>query len=144
MCGIICTCRIFRSLFIVKFDPCDTCLIIHVNYPHIAKHNVCPTNHFLAMVLVVNPRRACAARVTVVGLCVRPSVRPSVRPLIGNSLLERLLVLKTLSRTQWATKVKKFVGICLKPLRSRVMPRNKSEEANMLIIPTYPRSAFSA
>ena len=60
----------------------------------------------------------------------------SVRPLIGNSLLERLLVLKTLSRTQWATKVKIFVGICLKPLRSRVMPRNKSEEANMLIIPT--------
>ena len=92
----------------------------------------------------INPRRACAARVTVVGLCVRPSVRPSVRPLIDNSLLERLLVLKTLSRTQWATKVEKFVGICLKPLRSRVMPRNKSEEANMLIIPTYPRSAFSA
>ena len=27
---------------------------------------------------VINPRRACAARVTVVGLCVRPSVRPSV------------------------------------------------------------------
>ena len=68
------------------------------------------------------------------GYCSR-FVCPSVRPLIGNSLLERLLVLKTLSRTQWATKVKKFVGICLKPLRSRVMPRNKSEEANMLIIP---------
>ena len=57
----------------------------------------------------------------------------SVRPLIGSSLLERLLVLKTLSPTQWATKVKTFEGICLKPLRSRVMPRNKSEEANMLI-----------
>ena len=27
---------------------------------------------------IINPRRACAARVTVVGLCVRPSVRPSV------------------------------------------------------------------
>ena len=50
---------------------------------------------------------------------------------------ERLFVLKTLSRTQRATKVKKFVGICLKRLRSRVMPRNMSEKANMLIIPTY-------
>ena len=50
---------------------------------------------------------------------------------------ERLFVLKTLSRTQQVTKVKKFVGICLKPLRSRVMPRNMSEKANMLIFPTY-------
>ena len=39
---------------------------------------------------------------------------------------------------------KKFVGICLKRLRSRVVPRNMSEEAKMLIIPTYLRSAFSA
>ena len=50
---------------------------------------------------------------------------------------EHLFVLKTLSRTQRATKVKKFVGICLKRLRSRVMPRNMSEKANMLIVPTY-------
>ena len=38
----------------------------------------------------------------------------------------------------------KIVGICLKRLRSRVMPRNMSEKANMLIIATYPPSAFSA
>ena len=44
--------------------------------------------------------------------------------------MEHLFVLKTLSRTQRATKVKKFVGICLKPLRSRVMPRNMSDKAN--------------
>ena len=50
---------------------------------------------------------------------------------------ERLFVLKTLSRTQRATKVKTFVGICLKRLRSRVMPRNMSEKSIMLIIPTY-------
>ena len=31
----------------------------------------------------------------------------------------------------------KICGICLKRLRSRVMPRNMSEKANMLIIPTY-------
>ena len=33
--------------------------------------------------------------------------------------MERLFVLKTLSRTQRATKVKKFVGFSLKPLRCR-------------------------
>ena len=43
---------------------------------------------------------------------------------------EHLFVLKTLSRTQWATKVKNVVGICLKRLRSRVIPRNMSEKAN--------------
>ena len=52
--------------------------------------------------------------------------------------MEHLLILKMLSRTQWATKVKKFVGICLKRLRSRGMLRNMSEKANMLIIPTSP------
>ena len=35
--------------------------------------------------------------------------------------------------TWWHMNVKKFVGICLKRLRSRVMPRNTSEKANMLI-----------
>ena len=35
------------------------------------------------------------------------------------SPMERLFVLKTLSRTQRATKVKKFVGFSLKPLRCR-------------------------
>ena len=90
---------------------------------------------------VINPRRACAARVTVIGsvcVCVCVCLLSHISP------TERLFVLKTLSRTQWATKVKKFVGICLKQLRSRVMPRNMSEKANMLIIPTYPMSAFSA
>ena len=43
---------------------------------------------------------------------------------------ERLFILKTLSRTQRATKVKIFVGICLKRLCSRVMPRNMGEKAN--------------
>ena len=46
------------------------------------------------------------------------------------SLMELLFVLKTLSRTQRARKVKIFVGICLKRLRSRVMPRNMNEKAN--------------
>ena len=59
---------------------------------------------------IINPRRACAARVTVVG---------SVCPLSHISPMERLFVLKTLSRTQRATKVEKFVGFSLKPLRCR-------------------------
>ena len=60
---------------------------------------------------LINPRRACAARVTVVGL--------SVCPLVNISLLERLFVLKTLSHTQRATKVKKYVRFSLKMLRCK-------------------------
>ena len=63
------------------------------------------------LVTVINPRRACAARVTVVGF--------SVCPLVANSLQERLFVFKPLSHTLRATKVKIFVGFSLKPLRCR-------------------------
>ena len=59
----------------------------------------------------INPRRACAARVTVLGF--------SVCPLVANSLQERLFVFKPLSHTLRATKVKIFVGFSLKPLRCR-------------------------
>ena len=58
---------------------------------------------------VINPRRAFAARVTVVVMSVCLSVTP----------LERLFVLKTLSRTQRATKVKTIVGFSLKMLRCK-------------------------
>ena len=60
------------------------------------------------------------------GLCVCLSV-------CHISPMEHLFVLKTLSRTQRATKVRKFVGIFLKRLRSRVMPRNMSEKANNML-----------
>ena len=49
--------------------------------------------------------------------------------------------LKTLSPTQQGTKVKNFVGIWLKRLRSRIMQGNTGQ---LLIIPAYPRSVFSA
>ena len=81
---------------------------------------------------IFNPQNACTARVTVVG-----SICVSVCLLSHTSPMERLFVLKTMSRIQRATKVKIFVGICLKRLHSRVMPRNMSKKANMLIIPTY-------
>ena len=67
---------------------------------------------------VINPRRACAARVTVVGsVCLCVCV--SVCLLSHISPMERLFVLKTLSRTQRATKVKIFVGFSLKMLRCK-------------------------
>ena len=98
-----------------------------------------PWHACTARVTVINPRRACSARVTVLGaVCLSVCLLSHISP------MERLFVLKTLSCTQWARKVKTFVGICLKRLRSRVMPRNRSEKANLLIIPTYPHSAFSA
>ena len=50
------------------------------------------------------------------GYCSRP-VCLSVCLLRQNSPLERLFVLKILSRTQRAKEVKKFVGFSLKPLR---------------------------
>ena len=60
--------------------------------------------------LFINPRHTCAARATVVTLCVR------------FSFLECLFILKTISRTQQATKVKQFVWISLKPLCCRYTP----------------------
>ena len=50
------------------------------------------------------------------GYCSRP-VCVSVCPISQNSPLERLFVLKILSRTQQAKEVKKFVGFSLKQLR---------------------------
>ena len=61
-----------------------------------------PSFHFI--LYIVNPRRACAARVTVGG-----SVGRSVCPLIEISPQECLFVLKRISHTQQAMKVKKFV-----------------------------------
>ena len=51
---------------------------------------------------IINPRRACAARVTVVG-----SVCLFVCLLLYISLLERLFVPETIPSTQRATKVRK-------------------------------------
>ena len=57
---------------------------------------------------IINPRRACAARVTVLGsVCVSVCVSGHISP------MERVFVLKTLLGTQRATKVKILVGICL-------------------------------
>ena len=55
--------------------------------------------------LVINPRRACAARFTVVAVSVCLSVCLCVSPLSDISTLELLFVMKPLSRTQRAMKV---------------------------------------
>ena len=74
--------------------------------------------------ILINPRRACAARVTVVGLSVRavcPSVRLSVCLFGDISLLEPSIAPQTILRIQRSIKVGKYVGFFLKLLRSRVM-----------------------
>ena len=75
------------------------------------------------------------------GLCVCVSVCLSVKSHLtyGASVRPENVVMYSAGK-----EGQKFVGICLKRLHSRVMPQNMSEKANMLIIPTYPRSAFSA
>ena len=68
------------------------------------------------LALLVNPRCACAARVTVVrSVCVYVCLLSHISP------LECLFILKILSRTQEATEVKSHVGFSLKPLHSKVM-----------------------
>ena len=70
--------------------------------------------------IIINPRRACAARVTVVAV----SVCVSVCPLSHISPPGLLFVVKTQLRTQQATKVKKFVVFSLKRLfcQDRALP----------------------
>ena len=65
-----------------------------------------------------------------VGECPCPSACLSVCPLVGNfkaSVRLENAVMYILSRQR---KSKKALGMCLKPLRSRVMPRNMSDKAN--------------
>ena len=64
---------------------------------------------------------ACAARVTVVVVCVCLSVCLSVCLLFDNSLHEWLFASKTNTHIQRRMEVKKYVGFSLKLLRSRVM-----------------------
>ena len=64
---------------------------------------------------LINSRHACAARITVVVVC----VCVCVCLLIHIWPLERLFVLKMLSRTQRETKIKKFVGFSQKLLHCR-------------------------
>ena len=88
--------------------------------------------HIYVSFHVINPRRACAARVTVVGL----SVCLSVCPLVNISLLERLFVLKTLSHTQRATKIKKYVAGCTislhieDPKSTNIFSQNQNTRTN--------------
>ena len=63
---------------------------------------------------LINPRRACAVRVTVVG-----SVCLCVCPLLNISPLERLFVSQSVPHTQRAAKVRNFVWFSLKMLRCR-------------------------
>ena len=71
------------------------------------------------VVIVFNPRRACARVAAVaVSVCLSVCLSVCVCPLSHISPLGLLFVVKTLPRTQRATKVKKFVAFSLKMLRS--------------------------
>ena len=74
----------------------------------------------MAKPLFISSRHACAARVMVVVV----SVCLCVCPLSHISPLGLLFVVKTLPRTQQATKVKKFVAFSLKLVRcqDRALP----------------------
>ena len=143
------TCTSFCCSLVFTIEVFYGCSSNHEKNMELIDESAKLSNSLLSYILVcnvenlINPRRACAARVTVVGsvclcVCLCVCLLSHISP------TKHLFVLKTLSRTQRAKKVKKFVGICLKRLRSRVMPRNMSEKANMLIIPTYPMSTISA
>ena len=62
---------------------------------------------------IINPWCTCSARVAVVGsVCLCVCLLSQISP------MEHLFVVKTLSHTQWAMKIKKCVGIFLKWLNS--------------------------
>ena len=72
----------------------------------------------LNLELLVNPRRACAARVTVVGLCVCPSVCLSTTILAPQATRRLMSDTNSFSATR---ACKNNVAILLKRLRSRDM-----------------------
>ena len=90
--------KLLRSLGRVILDLCAYSLC-HSHIPYLR-------SLLFTSYVVINPRRACAARVTVVAGSV--CVRVSVGPLSDISPLELLFILKTLSPTQ---RVKKFCSV---------------------------------
>ena len=71
---------------------------------HFVRHDICFLVWHLLRTAVINPRRTCAAIVTVVDSVCLSYLLSHISP------LECLFILKTLSRTQRTKKVKKFVG----------------------------------
>ena len=118
--------------FKIYLSTADTGIKLYRDQGHISV--LTDDSDGMSFLSLFNPRRARAVRITVVGLC--------VRPLIGNSLLERLLVLKTLSRTQWATP--KICGDLPETTafkRYAAKQERRSQYANYSDLPV---SAFSA
>ena len=76
-----------------------SCVYAHAYFSCIYAHDTPP--RFSTLVLFIGSVCVC--------VCLLSHISP----------MERLFVLKTLSRTQRATKVKKYVGFSLKPLRCR-------------------------
>ena len=79
----------------------------------------------------INPRRTCAARVTVVVVCVCLSVSQSVTRHLTSRAINRSTNNATYSVL--GIQVENYVGFSLKLLRSGVTAWNTIEKANMLI-----------
>ena len=91
--------------------------------------------------VVVNPQRACAGKVTVLGLCISLSVCLSVTVILLPRAMQRTIGnTNGFSATQ-VTKNKK--AIFLKLLRSKVMAWNSSEKASMLMSTCFLRPVCS-
>ena len=79
----------------------------------------CPESRSVRFSEVINPRRACSARVTVLGLSVLPSVRLSGTPYSGTT--RNKAAKKRCQRVQCHTGLIFKIAIFVKVLRSKVM-----------------------
>ena len=92
--------------------------------------------------LLVNPRRACAARVTVVVLCVCVSVcRLSVKSHLTYEASVRPENAVTYSA---GNEGQKICGDLPETTAFKSYSAKHERKSQLLIIPTHPRSAFSA
>ena len=67
-----------EAMWLLSLTASVVCIYMPRKFTGVTHKNLLYTYLGWLKQLFINPRCACAARVTVVGLCVRPSVRPSV------------------------------------------------------------------
>ena len=94
---------------------------------------------------VINPWRACAARVTVFGLCVCVCVCVCVGATYMYSRTTRnMAAKKRYQQVQYHTGLIFKMVIFMNPLCSKVIAWNTSEKANMLMSTASPQPVFAA
>ena len=109
---VVCPSPAFAFMLLTYFSSPQHCFCLHLlHLVPLLFGIVIPTSFYENVFTLINPRHACAGWV-----CVSVCVHVCVCLLSHISPLERLFILKILSRTERATKVKIFVGFSLKPL----------------------------